>query len=198
MVSVLRGVDSKERPVMGYIYELMDSAKENIAFFFSISKSNCIKKAWSTHESIHEVYKATRQQGQREKKKAKKIPYLQPNQSKKSKMDHEVQSTCSLTQSENMYKKNRKIAWSVYSVSSKILLFLSFHKVQNKHKGAAFHAFFLFFPTKVSFQPRMVSLIELGKTQWTPKKAQIRCQIIATLGQWINTWFADSSSALHK
>ena len=45
LVSVLRGVDSKERPVMGYIYELMDSAKENIAFFFSISKSNCIKKA---------------------------------------------------------------------------------------------------------------------------------------------------------
>ena len=34
LVSVLRGVDSKERPVMGYIYELMDSAKENIEFFF--------------------------------------------------------------------------------------------------------------------------------------------------------------------
>ena len=103
-----------------------------------------------------------------------------------------------LTQPENMYKKDRKIAWSANSVSSKILLFLSFHKVQNKHKGAAFHAFFLFFPTKVPFQPRMVSLIELGKTQWTPKRAKIRCQIIAALGQWISTWFVDSSSALHK
>ena len=31
-VSVLREVDSKERPAMGYIYELMDLAKEKIAF----------------------------------------------------------------------------------------------------------------------------------------------------------------------
>ena len=145
---------------------------------FLISKSNWIKKAWSTPESIHEAYKATRPKG----KKKQKNPYLQPNQSMKSKVDHEAQFTCTLTQSENMYKKDRKIAWSANSVSSKILLFLSFHKVQNKHKGTAFHTFFLFFPTKVSFQPRMVSLIELGKTQWTPKRAKIRCQIIATLG----------------
>ena len=32
LVSVLREVDSKEIPTMGYIYELMDSGKENIAF----------------------------------------------------------------------------------------------------------------------------------------------------------------------
>ncbi|RVW81801.1 hypothetical protein CK203_051610 [Vitis vinifera] len=32
LVSVLREVDSEERPAMGYIYELMDSAKEKIAF----------------------------------------------------------------------------------------------------------------------------------------------------------------------
>ncbi|RVW35015.1 hypothetical protein CK203_079876 [Vitis vinifera] len=32
LVSVLRKVDSEERPAMGYIYELMDSAKEKIAF----------------------------------------------------------------------------------------------------------------------------------------------------------------------
>ena len=32
LVSVLREVDSEERPVVGYIYELMDSAKEKIAF----------------------------------------------------------------------------------------------------------------------------------------------------------------------
>ena len=149
-------------------------------------------------ESLKVYTKYTRQQGQRGRKKQKQKLYLQPNQSTKSKMDHEARSTCTLTQSENMYKKDCKIAWSANSVSSKILIFLSFHKVQNKHKRVAFHAFFLFFPTKVSFQPRMVSLIELGKTQWTPKRAQIRCQIIATLGQWINTWFAYSSSTLHK
>ena len=32
LVSVLRKVDSEERPTMGYIYELMDSAKKKIAF----------------------------------------------------------------------------------------------------------------------------------------------------------------------
>ena len=32
LVSVLREVDSEERPAMGYIYELMNSAKEKIAF----------------------------------------------------------------------------------------------------------------------------------------------------------------------
>ncbi|KAL6340001.1 hypothetical protein AAG906_038836 [Vitis piasezkii] len=32
LVSVLRDVDSKEKPAMSYIYELMDSAKEKIAF----------------------------------------------------------------------------------------------------------------------------------------------------------------------
>ncbi|XP_059598441.1 uncharacterized protein LOC104881364 [Vitis vinifera] len=32
LVSVLREVNSEERPAMGYIYELMDSAKEKIAF----------------------------------------------------------------------------------------------------------------------------------------------------------------------
>ncbi|KAL6321486.1 hypothetical protein AAG906_018455 [Vitis piasezkii] len=37
LVSVLREVDSEERPDMGYIYELMDSTKEKIAF-------NC--RAW--------------------------------------------------------------------------------------------------------------------------------------------------------
>ena len=32
LVSVLREVDSEERPAMGFIYELMDVAKEKIAF----------------------------------------------------------------------------------------------------------------------------------------------------------------------
>ena len=32
LVSDLREVDSEERPAMGYIYELMDSAEEKIAF----------------------------------------------------------------------------------------------------------------------------------------------------------------------
>ena len=45
LVSVLRKVDSEEIPAMGYIYELMDSTKENIAF-------NCggVEKIWPNLE----------------------------------------------------------------------------------------------------------------------------------------------------
>ena len=45
LVSVLREVDSEERPATGYIYELMDSAKEKIAF-------NCggVEKIWPNLE----------------------------------------------------------------------------------------------------------------------------------------------------
>lgn len=42
---------------------------------------------------------------------------------------------CTLTHSKTMYIKESKIAWSVNSGSSKALRFLSFHKIQNKHKG---------------------------------------------------------------
>ncbi|RVW92081.1 hypothetical protein CK203_037088 [Vitis vinifera] len=40
LVSVLREVDSEERPTMGYIYELMDSAKEKIAFIVGAWREN--------------------------------------------------------------------------------------------------------------------------------------------------------------
>ena len=45
LFSVFREVDLKEIPSMGYIYELMDSTKENIAF-------NCggVEKIWPNLE----------------------------------------------------------------------------------------------------------------------------------------------------
>ena len=69
--------------------------------------------------------------------------------------------------SKNMYIKERKIAWSVSSKSSKALRFPSFHKVQNKHNGTAFHTFFLFFPIKTPHQLVRASLIEEGITHCT-------------------------------
>ena len=40
LVSVLRDVDSDERLTMGYIYELMDPAKENITFNYGVWREN--------------------------------------------------------------------------------------------------------------------------------------------------------------
>ena len=95
---------------------------------------------------MHDVYKANkRRYGQ----KTTPSLHLQPNQSMKSKRGKEVDYICTLTHSKNMYMKERKIAWSVSSESSKALQFLSFHKVQNRYKGATFQAFF---PTKAPHQ----------------------------------------------
>ena len=90
--------------------------------------------------------------------------HLQPNQFMKSKRDKELDSICTLTHSKNMYMKEHKITWFVSSESLKALRFLSFHYVQNRHKGAAFQAFFLFFPTKATHQLMRTSLIENGIT----------------------------------
>ena len=82
----------------------------------------------------------------------------------KPSIDHELERTLNLTQLKNMYKNDCKIAWSVSLVSSKSLLFLSLDKDQNKHNWAAFHAFFLFFPTKEPCQLSKRSLIEKDMT----------------------------------
>ena len=65
----------------------------------------------------------------RDSKKTTPSLHLQPNQSMKCKRDKEVNSTCTLTHSKNMYMKERKITWSFSLESSKALQFLSFHKV---------------------------------------------------------------------
>ena len=100
----------------------------------------------------------TRPKKGRDSQKTAPSPHLQPNQLIKSNKDKVLDSKCTLlTHSKNMYMKERKIAWSK---SSKALRFLSFQRVQNKHKGFALHAFFLFFPTKDPCQLRRTSLIE--------------------------------------
>ena len=63
LVSVLREIDSEERPGMSYIYELMDSVKENIAFNCGAWRENMaqfgekIDGRWTPqlHRSLHVV-----------------------------------------------------------------------------------------------------------------------------------------------
>lgn len=69
-----------------------------------------------------------------------------------------------------------------HGVFKKALLFLSFYKVHNKHKGVALHAFFLFFPTKDPCQLRSTSLIE-GITHQTSNKAKINYHSMTVLEQ---------------
>lgn len=45
-------------------------------------------------------------------------------------------------------RKDHRLVWSANSIFSESVLFLSFCKVPNKHRGAAFRPFFLLFPTK--------------------------------------------------
>ena len=119
--------------------------EKDFAFFFYISKAIVLKKCQKKHLKYTQCIR-----GQKRKKRQKATPslHLQPNQSMKSKRDNKLDSIYTLTHSKNMYIKERKIAWSVSSKSLKALWFLSFYKVQNKHKGVAFQTFFLFFPTK--------------------------------------------------
>ena len=131
-------------------------------------------------KSIHNVYKSKKG---RDTQKTTPSPHLQPNQSMKSNQDNVVSLNCTLTHSKNMYKKGHKIAQPIKSESSKALRFLFFHIAQNKHKGAAFHAFFLFFPIKAPRQLRRASLIEKGMTHCTSKRAKIRCHSLIALGQ---------------
>lgn len=89
-----------------------------------------------------------------------------------------------LTHSRNMYLKDRLIVWSTFLVFSKAFLFLSFHKVLNKHKGVALRGFFFFFPTNDLCQLRRTSLIEEDITHWTPNRAKTNHHSMPALEQW--------------
>lgn len=83
---------------------------------------------------------------------------------------------------EHVHKRLFNCLIRFHGVLKKALLFLSFYKVQNKHKGVALHAFFLFFPTKDPCQLRSTSLIE-GITHRTSNKAKINYHSMTVLEQ---------------
>ena len=151
------------------------------------------------HPKVHTKHtRHLRPKKKRGTHKTTSSPHLQPSQSMKSNEDNKLKPTCTLIQSKNMYKMDCEIAWSANLESSKALWFLSFYKVQNKHKGATLHAFFTFLPNKSTGPTKNASLTEDDTTHWTPKRAKISYQSKAAMEQWRSIWFVDSSSPLHK
>ena len=66
--------------------------------------------------------------------------------------------------------KDNLIYWSIHPIFSNDILFLSFHIIQNKYKGATFNPFFCLFPTKEPSELKRASLNEDHITQNTPNK----------------------------
>ena len=85
-----------------------------------------------------------------------------------------------------------------YSSFLKALLFLSFHMVQNKQRGAVRHTFFRLLPTKELCHPKSMSPTEKERTQSTPNKENKKFHNTLVLTQWIRMWSMVSSSSRQK
>ena len=68
---------------------------------------------------------------------------------------------------------------------SNTTLFLSRHKVQKRHKGAAIQIFFRFLPTCAPCQAKRVCMTECGKTQVVPTKTRKKIHAHCYLGFFI-------------
>ena len=103
-----------------------------------------------------------------------------------------------LAQDKRLQMKEFFNLWSDRTSFSKTILFLSFHTIQNKQRGAARQTLLCFLSFKGACQPKRVSLTEKGVTQLTPNKENKRSHKTFALGQWIRMWFIISSSSQHK
>ena len=103
-----------------------------------------------------------------------------------------------LTQEEKSQRNESFNHWSFYSLSSKALWFHSLQIVKKMRRGAMFHTFFIFFPTKEPCQPKRRALTEEGIIHGTLNKENNRCHRSLTLKQWRSKWSIDSSSCLHR
>ena len=114
--------------------------------------------------------KGKKEQNRRENKNLT-LPHLELNQSKKSIKDKRSASIYNFVQDHKPHTKEYFNLCIKNSLLSNAILFLSFHTIQKRHKGANFQVFLRFLPTKDPNQPRRVSITEQGRTQVTPKRA---------------------------
>ena len=82
--------------------------------------------------------------------------YLHPNHVRKSKTEFVVSLLNRLAQLHKLETKLILILWAEVTLFSKTSLFLAQQRVQNRHKGAAVHIFFRFFPTATPCQAKRV------------------------------------------
>ena len=81
-------------------------------------------------------------------------PHLYPNQVRKSTKELKLSALYNLAQDHKVNKKDDFILKAEGISFSKAALFLSFHSVQNKQRGAAIQILFRFFPTLAPCQER--------------------------------------------
>lgn len=85
-----------------------------------------------------------------------------------------VKSSIEIKSSKKREHKNKLLkAWSNCSIFSNDLQFFSFQMAQKKHKGAALHAFLLFFPIKIPCQLKSLLSVE-GSNPFYAKQRKIQ------------------------
>ena len=125
------------------------------SFFFFISKSRIsIEKRTST-----KLPKSTQEEYKREEHH---LSHLYPNQVKKPTKELKLSSLNILAQDHKVNKKEDFILKAEGISLSKAALFLSFHTVQNKQRGAANYKLFRFLPTLALCHARSVWLTVNG------------------------------------
>ena len=83
-------------------------------------------------------------------------PYLHPNHVRKSKTEFVLSLLYRLAQVRKLETKLILILWAEVTSFSNANLFLARQRVQNRHKGAAVHIFFRFFPMATPSQAKKV------------------------------------------
>ena len=84
---------------------------------------------------------------QKKPKQGKQKTYLHPNHVRKSKTEFVLALLYKLAQVHKLEIKLILILWAEVASFSNASLFLARQRTQNRHKGAAVHIFFRFFPT---------------------------------------------------
>ena len=163
-----------------------------------------IKKRGDTKSNALRVYKEYTKEAKRlnhrgrDRNKNITCPYLKPNQSMKLTSKEELKSINTLTQDQRLYTKEFFNLWSESSSLANANIFISFHTVQNKHKGVICQAFLRTLPTKAPCHLRRVSFTEQERIQATPTREKRRFQRTRVFAQWRRRWSTISTSERHR
>ena len=95
--------------------------------------------------------------------------YVLPNQVRNSTTELVLSSMNPLAHAHKLVTKLALIFWSLVPSFSKLNLFLTRHRVQKRHRGAASQILLRFLPTAAPCQAKRVCSTDCEKTQLIPK-----------------------------
>ena len=137
-------------------------------FFFYQQKTNIIDEG-KIPRSTQEVDKRNYPKRNKTKKPKTTENYVLPNQVRKSTTELVLSSMNPLAQAHKLVTKLALIFWSLVPSFSKLNLFLTRHRVQKRHRGAASQILLRFLPTAAPCQAKRVCSTDCEKTQLIPK-----------------------------